>query len=335
MNPLSLDPTRTTTLRRQFNSAIIARFNIFKRELQELLIKGDALGLKVPKPFITFNAEEWRFLSPEAQMKSLEKWLAFKAAKLFLSSENRPPGWLEQCIKQGYGRGLKRSYVDWRRPTETLLMTKEMGEAYQKGQVAEFMRHSFGGPVPTERVRVLATRSYNDLAGVTEQMNRTVSRTLMDGMIHGLSPRAIGSELNKVIDGSKRRGTAIARTEIIRAFNEGALDGYEEMGAKAVGVMVEWTTSGLGTTRLGNPSPCSKCAPLANLVLTIDEARGMLPRHPNCMCSFIPANVGEKSTSQIRDAKRIRAAITQSARGDTRWLGAKTKIASRRPKNLV
>jgi hypothetical protein len=153
----------------------------------------------------------------------------------------------------------------------------------------------------------------------------------MDGMVNGINPRVIGVELNKVIDGYKNRGTAIARTETIRAFNEGALNGLENLGATAVGVMVEWSVSGMGITKLGNLSPCPKCAPLSGLVLTIEEARGLLPRHTNCMCSLIPANVGEKTTGQVRDAARIRSAIERSARGDTRWFGAKKTISTKRP----
>jgi len=38
---------------------------------------------------------------------------------------------------------------------------------------------------------------------------------------------------------------------------------------------------------------CELCAPLEGIVLKVSEARGMLPRHPNCRCCFIPANVGE------------------------------------------
>jgi hypothetical protein len=107
----------------------------------------------------------------------------------------------------------------------------------------------------------------------------------------GINPRDIGIQLNKLVDGYKNRGTAIARTEVVRAFNEGALDGYENMGVPAIGVMVEWTTSGLGHTALGNPSPCKKCAPLSGLVLKIEEARGLLPRHPNAVFAggtFVP-----------------------------------------------
>ena len=344
MNPLRLDPTRTSRLRAQLNSAMMARFNQFKKELQELLIKGNELGFKMPE-HRTLTETQWlrklgitanvAWASPsEKQVAELKKWLAFKTGQLFLKQEDQDSTqtWLGQYIKQVYQRGLKRAWDDMKRPTGPLGLPKEAGQAYQKGQVAEFMRQSFGGPIPVERVNILTTRAFNDLEGITNDMNKIIVRTLIDGMTNGLNPRTVGAELNKIVGGYKNRGTAIARSEMIRAFNEGALDGLENLGAKAIGVMVEWSTSGMGITAKGNPSPCKKCAPLANLVLTIEEARGLLPRHPNCMCSLIPANVGEKSDKQIRDATRIRAAIVQSARGDTRWLGRKKKIASRRPK---
>lgn len=335
MSILRIDPTRTTRLRSQFILALRARFNILKRELNELLITGDALGMRRPKPIFLVNAEEWRFLNDDRKLESLKAWLRFKTGQLFLKqqADDSAQTWLGAYIKQAYEQGLKRANKDFRKPTGPISMKPEAGAAYQHGQLAEFMRQSLGGPVPLERVRTLAARTFNDLQGVTEQMSTTISRTLLDGMVNGLSPRDIGWELNKVVDGYKNRGEAIARTEIIRGFNEGALDGLENLGAKAVGVMVEWSVSGLGVTKLRNPSPCPKCAPLAGLVLTIEEARGLLPRHPNCLCSIIPANVGEKTTGQIRDAARIRSAIARSARGDARWVGAKKKISTRRPVN--
>jgi hypothetical protein len=283
-------------------------------------------------PFVT-NSEEWRFLSEQRKVEELKKWLMYKTGQLFLKHEQQDSAqtWLGAYINQAYSRGMSRSFNSWKKPTGVMLMPKEAGKSYMQGAAAEFMRQSFGGPVPVERVSSLAARTFNDLQGITEQMSHSVIRTLLDGMVNGLNPRDIGIELNKVVDGYKNRGTAIARTEIVRAFNEGALDGYEKLGVPAIGVMVEWTTSGLGHTALGNPSPCHKCAPLAGLVLTVEEARGLLPRHVNCLCSYIPANVGEKTTGQIRDANRIRAAIAASARGDRRWVGAKKKISSKRP----
>jgi len=282
---------------------------------------------------LVFNTGEWRYLTDERKLEALKKWLQFRVGALFLKREqdDSAQSWLGAYIKQAHQQGLKRAWNSWKRPTGPLPMSKEAGIGYQQGQFAEFMRQSFGGPTPLERVRLLATRTYDDLQGVTESMSHSITRTLLDGVVSGINPRDIGAQLNTIVDGYKNRGTAIARTEVVRAFNEGALDGYENMGVKAIGVQVEWTVSGLGHTALGNPSPCHKCAPLAGLVLTVEEARGLLPRHPNCMCSLIPANVGEKTTGQIRDAERIRKAIKASAAGDKRWLGAKKKISSKRP----
>jgi len=309
-------------------------------------IKGDLEGRMVRKPTpvtntLIFNQEEWRYLSDERKLEALKEWIRYRTGWLFLkhADDDAASTWLGEYIKQAHQRGLKRSWDDWRRPTGMLMLPKDEKErmrqvaerAMQQGQLSEFMRQSFGGPTPLERVKLLAMRTYDSLEGVSEDMSHDISRVMLDGAIMGINPRDIGMQLNKLINGYKNRGTAIARTEIVRAFNEGALDGYENMGAKAIGVQVEWTTSGLGHTALGNPSPCHKCAPLAGLVLTIEEARGLLPRHPNCLCSFVPANVGEKSDKQIRDAKRIRAAIAASAQGDNRWLGAKKKIATKRP----
>ncbi len=59
----------------------------------------------------------------------------------------------------------------------------------------------------------------------------------------------------------------------------------ERLGVTKVGVMVEWNVSGVAT--------CELCADMAGAVMTTQESRGMIPRHPNCACAFIPANVGE------------------------------------------
>lgn len=328
MNLTRLDPTRTGWLRKRLNAAIAARFNIFKKDLWQLVAKDNALGLQ-KEPSVVFN-EDWRFLPNDRKAQELKKWLKYRLGLLFLKDQegDSVQSWLGEYIKQSYNKGLKRAWDDWKRPTGTLRMKPEIGKAYQAGGEAEFMRQSFGGPITPDKLRTLATRAFTDLEGITDQLGTQITRTLIDGTVAGSNPRKIGAQLNKIVEGYKRRGTAIARTEVVRSFNEGALDGLESLGAKEIGIMVEWTTSGLGFTKKGNPSPCPKCAPLQGLVLKIEEARGLLPRHPNCMCSYIPANVGEKSEKQIRDAKRIRDAIKASAKGDPRWAGA-AKVITR------
>jgi hypothetical protein len=75
-------------------------------------------------------------------------------------------------------------------------------------------------------------------------------------------------------------------------------------------------------------------------VLKVNEAHGMLPRHPNCRCTFLPANVGELTAEQKRGKSRIEAAIKRSVKregGERRssWAGASRKIAKARPKASV
>jgi SPP1 gp7 family putative phage head morphogenesis protein len=125
------------------------------------------------------------------------------------------------------------------------------------------------------------------LKGVTADMDKEMTRLLTDGLAHGQGAEEIARNLNKSVAGlGKKRARTIARTEIVRAHSEGQLDAFEAMNLKGVGVMAEWSTA-------HDDVVCAACAPMEGVVLTIKEARGLLPRHPNCRCCYIPANIGE------------------------------------------
>lgn len=78
------------------------------------------------------------------------------------------------------------------------------------------------------------------------------------------------------------------------------------------------------------------CVPLEGTVLKIDEAQGMLPRHPNCRCAWIPANVGEDEEDQKRGQKEVKAALSDSEEegGNDSW-GPNTPISSFRPPSVL
>jgi len=73
----------------------------------------------------------------------------------------------------------------------------------------------------------------------------------------------------------KYRTEMIARTESMRATNEGNLIGYKEAGYKTV----RWSA---------NVDACPLCDAESGHVYTIEESRGMLPAHPSCRCSWLP-----------------------------------------------
>jgi len=109
-----------------------------------------------------------------------------------------------------------------------------------------------------------------------------------------------------------------------------------------LGFAVEWSTA-------GDEGVCPLCRPLEGIVLTEDEAQGMIPRHEFCRCCWTPANVGEDKSKQKRSQKSIQEAIDKSIiaeipKGSTRtiaqqkqrssWAGAKKTFARKRPKSL-
>ena len=187
---------------------------------------------------------------------------------------------------------------------------------YLGGQ-SQFLNSAFAQPETLSKIELIYTRAYNDLKGVTDAMDQNMSRVLANGLAAGQNPTQIASEMTKQV---KKigivRARAIARTEIISAHAEGQLDAFEKLGVAEVGVMAEWVTGG---------DPCELCAELEGVVMTVVEARGLIPRHPNCKCSWIPANVGESKKGQLWDKKKTsaikRSLAKEGGAKKSSWLG--------------
>ena len=116
--------------------------------------------------------------------------------------------------------------------------------------------------------------------------------------------RQIGS-LTKQMDAE--RFAAYLVTQGIHAHSEGQLDSFEKLGVEEVGVMAEWITA-------GDDRVCERCAVLEGAVLKVKEARGLIPRHPNCRCAWLPANVGEGVKGQKLTKGTLDAAFEESIR---------------------
>ena len=116
------------------------------------------------------------------------------------------------------------------------------------------------------------------LACAASDMSARMSRTLADGLARGMNPRDIARELNEAVDLGERRSYLVSHDAIIRAHAEGQLDAFEDLGVEDIGVAVEWTVT---KTRDGQIEQrvCQACRALDGVVLKIQEARGMLPRH--------------------------------------------------------
>ncbi len=294
-NQLKLDPTRTTMLRRKFMVDMTRRFKSLSKAIQVLVVEDDAFGLEGPAVLQVRQA--WRFRTNAQKIKEYRKWLQQQINAGILSPVGGISGkpWTAPYIESAYKKGGLNAY--------TTLRAAELANnpsLFEGGQ-AEFIRTAFAGPEALHKIELLYERAFNELRGVTDAMGQQMSRTLADGLSQGYGTRKIARELRKnVTNITKTRANVLAKTEIIRAHAEGQLDAYEILGVKEVGVMAEWSIA-------GDERVCPECGELEGVVMTIQEAKGLIPRHPNCRCSWIPANKKRKEKGQLWGVKKDKA----------------------------
>jgi hypothetical protein len=322
-NSFQADPTRTTTLRRQFIVEMRRKFNALKQEIIKIILEEDAFGLieqehRISKVFNT----RWKFLTDSNKLKAFRDWLLSQVkAKILSVDENTGQPWLAKYISSAYKRGVIRAYIDAKIETATA-----QGERFEG-----FLEHSFNSPERTSKIELLATRAFEQLKGVTDTMAQNMNRVLAEEMSKGTGIRSVTKRLTKEVDNiSKARAERIARTEIINAHAEGQLDAFEEAGVREVNVMAEWiTAAGAGATpeQMQKAGVCKLCAALSGVVMTVKEARGLLPRHPNCRCAWLPANVGERDKKQKTTKTSIEKSIERSVKAET---GEKSADAAKR-----
>lgn len=277
----------------------------------------------------------WAYQTSMQKLAAFRLWLQDQMKSVITSEDE----WWQTYVDEGYRKGAKRAYDD---VTKTLPdLDKPIGQWY-KGTKSDFLSGSFGRVVPIEKVKMLGSRVFSDLDGITDYMETLIVRALTDGLSQGQHPKEIASTMSKTVGMGLQRAKTISQTEIIRAHAEGQLDSLERLGVDQVGVTVEWSTA-------EDNHVCKLCKPLEGIVLTIKEARGMIPRHPRCRCSYKPAGMMDRRGTQIKSKSRIDAAIAKSlgleqkqtkggmARSGrlSKWVGAKLKVSKNRPQTVL
>lgn len=303
--------------------------------------------------------QRFAFQTTPEQLRLFNEWLSdqIQTEVIGTTIEEVESAYWTQYVRESYNKGAGRAFSDTRRAA--LAATPEELATFG-GSRDEFLRSSFGRAVAPEKVKLLAGRVFTDLKGINQALSTQISRVLTDGLAQGRNPREIARTATDLVDKIGRgRAELMARTEIIRAHAEAQLDTMEELGVTEVGVMVEWSTA-------GDDRVCPLCQPLEGVILKIEEARGLIPRHPACRCTYIPANVGEprgektlvhftdpqtgevvsKRVGQVRGQKGVKRAFDRSIRAEGKrslaaqkrlspWQGADTKITKVRPAELA
>jgi len=285
------------------------RFRKVEKLNTELIVKDDVFGLIPGQPFqiniTNIERQAWRFQTNSQKVKTYRKWLQQQIDAEILTPIGGISGkpWTAEYIESAYKKGALRAYTD--------VHAEELAKSvdFFKGSKQEFLRQAFGSPEALSKIELVSTRAFEELRGVTTTMSQQLSRHLANGLSQGKSPAAIARDMRLSIGKLTRtRAMMIARTEVIAAHAEGQLDSFERLGIEEIGILAEWSTA-------GDDRVCALCGELEGAVMTVKEARGLVPRHPNCRCSWIPADKQRKEKGQLW-GKQAKQAIKDSIQAE-------------------
>lgn len=307
------DPTRTLTLRNAFARDITQRFVAVRRAIVKAVVDEDCFGLMPlgprlvrvysPSPIATPGAQAFAFPRSQDKVKGFMTWLKRSARRSVLELEEGilvgdaiDTAWTNMYVQSGYQKGILRA-------------RQELQSVGYPKPPDEFggMQAVFNQPFHVDRLGVLYTRTFSELEGITEAMDKQISRVLTQGIAEGRNPRYLARELTKTIKGGRLeltdrlgrnipaqvRANMLARTEIIRAHHQAMVQEYRNYGVVGVKVRAEWQTA-------GDRRVCEQCMSLEGRIFTLDEIEGMIPLHPQCRCVALPV---VESTSR-RDSRR-------------------------------
>ena len=140
-------------------------------------------------------------------------------------------------------------------------------------------------------VDFLANYQVQLLGDVSAELASGIKRTVTQGVLTGKSIPQVARDIGRVVTDkdafrragktvfktAQRRATLIARTETLRAHNEGRKVFYRQVGI----TKVKWLIA-------DDERTCIVCRPLDGKVFGIDQVEGP-PRHPGCRCTTVAA----------------------------------------------
>lgn len=254
VNPLGADPTRTSAIRGRFDAVIRARHRLLKEAVPGVV----AAALPGSTAFVSKIQIDQVVTAILLGQSAAGEWFRF--------------------VAEGYDRGLisawgsappavKRQLVFNASAQESLLRQMFTGVVTSRAEISK-------------KVRDLGFRSLQEMEESTSKTATAMARVIADGVMRGKSEQSIVNDILGVVDVSEASARRIARTEFIRAHADAQLDGFDALGVRGVTAKVEWSA---------RPGACPRCRHMAGAVFTVEKARGLIPVHPYCYCSWVPA----------------------------------------------
>ena len=284
-NLLRRDPQRLGLLRRQFLGELRKALALVKSRVWAAIVTDDLLGLRES---VGFGAgDPLRYLPIDQRVAKFVDWLAGELSSVLLQQDGFGKQQFAKYAQQAYVKGGQRTFADIHRLRRAL-----HPEQYSIRE-RQFIHQLTNSPAGRAKISAISQRTESHIAGMVTSIMQDVPHIVVLGITRKVSPRVLARAISNQISGTKGRQVIIANarkntgsearaarivaTESAGAFAEGQLDALAALGLEDVEVLAEWVTA---------DDPCPECEELEGTVWSLEEAYGMIPRHPNCKCAF-------------------------------------------------
>ncbi|MCK9281409.1 MAG: phage head morphogenesis protein [Melioribacteraceae bacterium] len=290
-----IDPAGLLSIKYDMSKEIERRFN-WLIEIINAVFEKDILKLNKEEPIISnassiteeaikkLQEQAFDFNTSEKKVEGFMDWLEDMEDLSILekttrsgritAGTNKP--WSDVYVQSSYQKGIFRA----RREMESagVDITKLDNDPNREVDIL------FNRPFHADRAAYLYTRTFNELKGITKEMDRQLSNILSQGIVDGKNGKVIAKEITTMIPKiGINRARTIARTEIQRAHHQANINEYMNAQVQGVVVLAEWENGA---------NPCPICSSLSGEVFTLEKIRGLIPAHPNCCCLALPFQPG-------------------------------------------
>lgn len=252
---MALDPTRSITLRKQFAAAGARRYKALANRITGYLERR--------------SDSEMVLFGP---VGSLEQVLRQTLEQQFA------PRQFDEFPIQGFLKGIRVAYSEVRQ-----------AQLQQPAPPAlkEFTRRVIDSMDVRQSLSQLTSRFILELGAVNEALItsilREVSRLPQNEQVRQVR-RIVKEQAEKI---GRSRFTILAHDTVIRLHAEGQLAAFNALGIQRMQSVPELTSITAGDNRV-----CSVCRDV--LVVKIDDAHNLLPRHAKCRCRWGLLEVDKK-----------------------------------------
>ena len=157
------------------------------------------------------------------------------------------------------------------------------GQGYKRGKKNSIQKMKQNGitisplltPLDMETMNLIRDNNAALVKGLGFDVRKNIVRILNEGILQGHGSGKTARNIRKTIPMTRNRSKTIARTEIIRGYNQAQINQYKNAGLKHF----QWLTAFDDRT-------CEDCAGLDGTIHPVDEGVRP-PLHPNCRCTTI------------------------------------------------